>query len=353
MVGTGPNTLNASSRNLKKLTIKDIASKSGISRSTVSRVLSDNPHVNEQTRARVRSVIKEMNYIPNRLAQGLVTGKINVVGLIVGDIRNPYFSEITRAVEEVLNANGYLVVLCDSAYNPDKEADFLNVSRELRFASIIMTSAMDNAGLIGNLSKLACPVVLLNRYLQGFRTDVVSFDNQYGAYLVAEHVIKLGHRHFKALMGPAQSSSTIDREKGYRKAFADHDIPCAEDAFVYGDLRFETGYQFGLGLLKQKDRPTAVLAGNDFMAIGIIKAYIDNGLKVPDDLSVTGFDDIQMAGMSAVPLTTIRQPQVEMGRQAAQLALDRMRGNKSLPRRIIFDAELIVRESTRSILREI
>ncbi len=334
---------------MKKLTIKDIASKSGISRSTVSRVLSDNPNVNAETRARVRSVIKAMNYIPNRLAQGLVTGKINVVGLIVGDIRNPYFSEITRAVEEVLNASGYLVVLCDSAYNTEKEVDFLNVTRELRFASIIMTSAMDNEGLISNLSKLSCPVVLLNRYLQGFPTDVVSFDNQYGAYLVAEHVIKLGHRHFKVLMGPAQSSSSIDRERGYRKAFADHGITCAEDAFVYGDLRFETGYQFGLDLLKQKNRPTAVLAGNDFMAIGIIKAYIDNGLKVPDDLSVTGFDDIQMAGMSAVPLTTIRQPQVEMGQQAAQVVLDRLHGNKSLPRRIIFDAELVVRESTRRI----
>ncbi len=336
----------------KKLTINDIATKAGISRSTVSRVLSDHPNVNDETRARVQSVMKELNYIPNRLAQGLVTGKINVVGLIVGDIRNPYFSEITRAVEEVLNGQGYLVVLCDSAYNPQKEVDFLNVSRELGFASIIMTSAMDNEELVANLSKLSCPVVLLNRYLSSFRTDVVSFDNEQGAYMAAEHVIKLGHRDFRILMGPAQSSSTIGRERGYRRAFAEHDIACGQSMFAYGDLRFETGYQFGLDLLKEKHRPTAVLAGNDLMAIGVIKAWIDKGLKVPDDLSVTGFDDIPMAGMSAVPLTTIRQPQVEMGRQAAQVVLDRMQGNRSLPRRIIFDAELVVRSSVRRIRRE-
>jgi LacI family transcriptional regulator len=336
----------------RKLTINDIATKAGISRSTVSRVLSGHPNVNEKTRSRVRSVMEELNFIPNRLAQGLVTGKINVVGLVVGDIRNPYFSEITRAVEEVLNAQGYLVVLCDSAYNPQKEVDFLNVSRELGFASLIMTSAMDNEVLVGHLSKLACPVVLLNRYLKSFRTDVVSFDNYQGAYLAAEHVIKLGHRDFKVLLGPAQSSSTIDRERGYRRAFADHDIACDENAFSYGDLHFDTGYQFGLDLLKKRNRPTAVLAGNDMMAIGVIKAWVDKGFKVPDDLSVIGFDDIPMAGMSAVPLTTIRQPQVEMGRQAAQVVLDRLHGNTALPRRIIFDAELVVRGSTQRIRTE-
>ena len=151
---------------LKKLTIREIATKADVSRSTVSRVLSGHPNVNAETRTLVQSVMKELNYIPNRLAQGLVTGKLNVVGLVVGDIRNQYYSEMTRAIQEVLNERGYMVVLCDSAYSPEKEVDFLNVARELRFASIIMTSVIDNEGLISNLRQLPCPVVLLNRYLQ-------------------------------------------------------------------------------------------------------------------------------------------------------------------------------------------
>ena len=336
---------------LKKLTIREIATKADVSRSTVSRVLSGHPNVNAETRTLVQSVMKELNYIPNRLAQGLVTGKLNVVGLVVGDIRNQYYSEMTRAIQEVLNERGYMVVLCDSAYSPEKEADFLNVARELRFASIIMTSVIDNEGLISNLRQLPCPVVLLNRYLQSYRTDVVSFDNFQGGYQAAKHLIELGHRDIRALLGPALSTSTIDRERGFRQAFADHGIDLAEDAFVYGDLRFETGHEFGLSLLREKHRPTAVFGGNDFMAMGVIKAFVDNGLKVPDHLSVVGFDDIPMAELSAVPLTTVRQPQVEMGRQAAQLVLERISGNKSLPRRVIFDAELVIRGSTRKVSR--
>ena len=337
---------------LKKLTIREIATKADVSRSTVSRVLSGHPNVNAETRTLVQSVMKELNYIPNRLAQGLVTGKLNVVGLVVGDIRNQYYSEMTRAIQEVLNERGYMVVLCDSAYSPEKEVDFLNVARELRFASIIMTSVIDNEGLISNLRQLPCPVVLLNRYLQSYRTDVVSFDNFQGGYQAAKHLIDLGHRYIRALLGPALSTSTIDRERGFRQAFADHGIDLAEDAFVYGDLRFETGHEFGLSLIREKQRPTAIFGGNDFMAMGVIKAFVDNGLKVPDDLSVVGFDDIPMAELSAVPLTTVRQPQVEMGRQAAQLVLERISGNKSLPRRVIFDAELVIRGSTRKISRK-
>lgn len=333
-----------------KVTIKEIAKRSGVSRSTVSRVISNHPNVDEETRQKVKKVMEELNYRPSRLAQGLVKGKINVVGLIIGDIRNPFYSELTRAIEDILNAEGYMVVLCDSDYNPQKEELYLRTAEELGFAGVIMTSAMETKELLQTLQSLSCPVVLLNRYLRAFETDVVSFDNYNGGYIAAEHLIKLGHRRIAILAGPNNSTSSKDRLRGYSDALRDYGLEYKEGEVTYGDLRWATGYEFGLHLLRRQERPTAVFAGNDLMALGIIQAYLDNGLKVPDDLSVVGFDDIPAAYMGAVKLTTVRQPQYEMGVEAAKLMLERIKGIPHAPKRIIFDAKLVIRESTKPII---
>jgi len=332
-----------------KLTIEEIARKTGTSRSTVSRVLSGHPNVKEETRIHIKKIMEELDYRPNRLAQGLATGSINIVGLIVGDIRNPYYSEITRAVETVLNEEGYMVVLCDSDYNPLKEEHFLRVAIEMGFASVIMTSAMETDELKKILDNLHCPLILLNRQLETIQTDVVSFDNFRGGYLVAEHLIKYGHKDIQVLAGPARSSSSNARFAGYKKALEDYGLNFSDANIAHGDLRLETGYEFGLKLLREKSRSTAVIAGNDMMAIGLIQAFRDRGLRVPEDLSVVGFDDIPLAAMSAVKLTTIKQPQTEMGKQAAKLVLDRLNGESKAPRLITYEPELILRDSTRRI----
>lgn len=293
--------------------------------------------------------MEELNYRPNRLAQGLVKGRINIVGLIIGDIRNPFYSELTRAIEDILNREGYMVVLCDSDYDPKKEELYLQTAGELGFSGVIMTSAMETKELLQILENLSCPVVLLNRYLRTFEADVVSFDNYNGGYIAAEHLIKLGHRKITILAGPSNSTSSKDRLRGYSDALRDYGLEYKEEEVTYGDLRWTTGYEFGLELLRRTERPTAVFAGNDLMALGIIQAYLDNGLKVPEDLSVVGFDDIPAACMGAVKLTTIRQPQYEMGVEAAKMMLGRIKGIPQAPKRVIFDAKLVVRESTKAL----
>ncbi|MGI9862561.1 LacI family DNA-binding transcriptional regulator [Moorella naiadis] len=329
-----------------RITIKDIAQKSGVSNSTVSRVLTNHPNVDPKTRELVKSVIKELGYHPSRIARGLVTGQINIVALIIGDIRNPFYAELTRAVKDVLNQEGYMVVVCDSDYDPEKEEVYIRTADEHGFAGIIMITAMETEALVQQLEKLQCPVVLLNRYLPSVETDVISVDNYEGGYRAAEYLFKLGHRNIAHLAGFRNSSATRDRLRGFIDALKHYDIEISEDKIVYGNLQMEAGHKFAKEFLKLHPEITAVFCGNDLMALGLIEGLIEMGRDVPDDISIIGYDDIALASMARIKLTTIRQPQYEMGQTAAEVLIDRMKGKIGAPKRIIFTPRLIIREST-------
>ena len=332
-----------------KIRIDEIASAAGVSRSTVSRVLQNHPNVKPQTREKIVEIMEQLGYRPNRLARGLVTGKLNFVGLIVGDIRNPFYSEIAHVVEDILNERGYMVVLCDSDYSIAKEKSYLNMIADFGFAGVIMTSATENTELVEMLKSMDCSVVLINRYLRNFNCSVVAIDNHLGGFLAAEHLIKLGHRNSAMLAGPEDSSSSRERMEGWKEAFTEYKIPWP--GVINSDLRTKFGYDFGISLLKMPKgkRPTAVCAINDAMAFGVIEAYMENGYKIPQDLSVIGFDDISTITYNRIGLTTIRQPQQEMGKAAADLLLDRILGVETSAKRVIFEPELIIRESTAAI----
>ncbi|WP_025774744.1 LacI family DNA-binding transcriptional regulator [Neomoorella thermoacetica] len=329
-----------------RITIKDIAQRSGVSCSTVSRVLTNHPNVDPKTRERVKQVIDELGYRPSRIARGLVMGQINVVALIIGDIRNPFYAELTRAVKDILNKEGYMVVVSDSDYDPQKEEIYIRAAEEYGFAGIIMITAMETEALIQQLEKLRCPVVLLNRYLPSVETDVISVDNYLGGYLAAEHLIKLGHRNIAHLAGFKNSSATRDRLRGFIDAHVHYGIQLNQERIVYGNLQMEAGYKFAKEYLSQNEDITAVFCGNDLMALGLIEALYEEGKEIPRDISVIGYDDIDMASLARVKLTTIRQPQYEMGQTAAEVLIDRMKGKIGAPKRIIFTPKLIIREST-------
>jgi LacI family transcriptional regulator len=331
---------------MAKVTIKDIAQKAGVANSTVSRVLTNHPSVDPNTRARVKQIIKELGYRPSGIARGLVTGQINVVSLIIGDIRNPFYAGLTRAIKDILNKEGYMVVVSDTDYDAEKEAAHIQLASQYGFAGVIMVTALETKALISKIKTLDCPVVLLNRYLPSVVTDVVSVDNFQGGYLATEHLIKLGHKNIAHLAGVKNSTVVMDRIKGYAEALKDYGLEFNENNITYGDLKKESGYQYTELLLNQKKEATAVFCSNDLMALGLIEAMLKKGVSIPNQLSVVGYDDIDMATMAKVELTTVRQPQYEMGQAAAEILLERIQGKSTSNKRIIFTPELIVREST-------
>ncbi len=328
-----------------KLTIRDIAKQSGHSCSTVSRVLNDSPYVSEKTRTRVKKVIDDMGFRPNHVARGLVTGQMNIVVCIIGDRWNPFYAELFSAAEEVLNQAGFLAVLCYTDYEPVKEEKYLEAASEYNFAGVIMVTAPETPKLAENLAKLECPVVLANRYLASVPTDVVLMDNYHGGYIATRHLIDLGHRRIACWAGPENSTASRDRVRGYREAMREAGLAVEDDDLVKGNLLESEGYQFACDLLDNPRDITAVFCGNDMMASGVIKAYVERGRKIPEDLSVIGFDDSPVAVRGPVKLSTVRQHPQAMGQAAAELVLNRMTEKDKPHRKIIFSPELVLRDS--------
>lgn len=334
-----------------KLTIDDIAELSGVSRSTVSRVLANSPNVNPQTREKIKHVIMENDYRPNSLARGLAHGAIKIVALIVGDIRNPFYSNLIWHAEQILHDSGYMTLLCNSNYEVDKVDEFLSTAVEYGYAGVITVSIENNEVIANHLNNMPCPVVLLNRYLPSFNGDVVVTDNFTGGYTATKHLIELGHTKIGYLKGPDNSTVTHDRFSGYTKAMNNFNIEVEPKYIASGDLNMTSGYNYGMHLVSLDDEaPTAVVAGNDLMALGIMDALRQSNIRIPEDISIIGFDDIPAASLRGIDLTTIKQPIKDLGETAANLIIERLKGDTPLRRKkILFDPELIIRSSTKRL----
>ncbi len=327
------------------VTIRDIAAKSGYACSTVSRVLNGNSAVSSQARFAIKKIIEEMNYRPSSIARGLVTGRMNIVFCIIGDRWNPFYAELAIAAEDALNQKGFLAVLGYTNYESTKEEKYIQAAIEYNFAGVIMVTAPQTQQLIDNIGKLNCPVVLANRYLASYPTDVVLMDNYHGGYIATRHLIELGHRRIAHLSGPENSTASQDRLRGYRDAMSEAGL-VVYDGDVYPGCLMETdGYRFGLYLLDKDCGITAAFCGNDMMAQGVVKAYTERGKSIPSDLSIVGFDDSPVAIAGPVKLTTIRQHPQDMGKAAADMVLSRMSNDAQPHRRVVFTPELVVRDS--------
>jgi LacI family transcriptional regulator len=328
------------------LTINEIARLAGVSRSTVSRVLTGHPNVKPKTRKLVEEIIRESNYRPNPIAQGLVRGNLNMIGLLVGDIRNPFYAEITRGVEDVAHKAGYMVVFFSSEYDIERELFYLQGAQQFGFSGLILMSILDGQELVPVLKNIKCPIVMLNRYIRSFETDVVVVDNFQGGYLATKHLIELGHIHIAHLSGPSLSTASQERIAGFKQALKDYGIKHHERDIVQGDLTMESGRQFAQKWLSQSKRPTGVFVANDLMALGVMDVFLRQGIKIPDDVSIVGFDDLPYAQVKPVNLTTVRQPHYQMGATAMSFLIQRIRGEATFAQRMTFMPELVVRSST-------
>lgn len=328
-----------------KYGISDVAEMLGVSKSTVSRVINGNAGVGPELRKKVMDFVEEIGYQPNTIAQSLSKGHMNIVALILGDIRNPFYAELTFRIQQILNDNGYMVMNLNSEYNIERELEFLKVTEQFNFAGLILITAQEEK-IEEKLNTMHIPKVLVNRILPSYTGDSVLIDNFQAGYQAVMHLIELGHKHIGFIKGPGVSSASSQRFAGYKQAIFNYGLPFDERFVMESDLKMDTGRMLAGEFLKMDKRPTAMVVVNDMTAIGLMDGCRSAGVRIPEDLSIVSFDNVPMAAMYGIELTTIDQHVDEMGEKAALLMLKQLKNKKTKPERIIMEPTLIIRKTT-------
>lgn len=342
----------------RKATLSDIAEAVGVATMTVSRVVSGDGYVSEDTRQKVLKAVKDLNYRRNGLARSLKRQFTETVGLVLGDISNPYSTELARAVRETLLDQGFNLFICISEYGAKEDViAFESLANHSVDGIIVATRSNEGGDLyLRGLVETNIPVVAIGRDFQHKNIDLVSPDNLKGGFEATQHLIDLGHKRIAFIGANLGSGAHLKRLQGYLKALEHHAIAIDErlitgrsegDTDVSGYSTEEIGFEGMKRLLSLPDPPTAVFARNDFTAIGAMSAIKDAGLRIPNDIAIVGFDDIPLAARMSPSLTTVRQPMRAEGQIAAEMLLERITGRANISRRErILDCELIVRESS-------
>jgi DNA-binding LacI/PurR family transcriptional regulator len=335
--------------NLMPVTIKDVARESGVNTSTVSRALNNIYGVNDNTRQHVLEVAARLNYRTNQVARGLVTGHSHTIGLVVSDIRNPFFADVARGAEDAAYHAGCDLVLCNSDLNAEKQMGYFDSLLAKRVDGVVMNSvAALSRAQQDRLWAAGVPIVLLNRSSDYRRFSSVLGDNLAGGEIAAKYLINLGHTRVGHITGPRGHGNLTDRAKGFLKAFQDRDLPDPE--VVCGEHTFAGGYESANKLLRPDRKITAIFSGNDVLAFGCIRAAIEKGIRIPDSLSIVGFDNVEMSQITNPPLTTIDQPKYEIGKAAVEMLLNIMsKPGVPEPEHRMIGVRLIERQSCRRI----
>jgi LacI family transcriptional regulator len=333
---------------MKTTTIRDVAKAAGVHPSTVSRVINGNSNISQETVKKVLSVIKKLNYTPNALARGLKTNKLHTFGMLIPDIANPFFAGLARGVEDAANEHGYNVILCNTDDCFEKEITYLRLLKERRIEGLILANVKFRDQSIIELEKRNFPYMLLSRNIKGLQKNSISIDNIAGGFLATQYLIRLGHKKIGHITGPYNITAAIDRIKGYKKALEYYQIPFNKQYILEGDFRIKGGYRAMNNYFKLSNPPTAIFTANDLLAVGAIEAIRENSYDVPHDFSVVGFDNIRLASYLSPPLTTIRQPMIEMGYLAIIKLLERIKKNVS-HENICIKPDLVERKSCRAL----
>jgi LacI family transcriptional regulator len=326
------------------ITIRDVAQHAQVSVTTVSHVINGTRFVSEDAQARVRAAIEALNYVPSAVARSLKSSRTHTVGMMIPNNSNPYFAEIIRGIEDTCFAAGFNVILCNSDDDPHKQAAYVRVLSEKQVDGLIVLSSGGDPELLDTLRSASMPQVVVDREIDDLAADLVEVDHEGGARVAVEHLVCLGHRHIACIAGPMELSPARQRVQGWRRALEAAGLACDDTMVASGSFTAEGGHEAMRSLLKLQ--PSAVFASNDLMAIGAICAASDAGLRVPQDLSVIGFDDIALAAYSNPPLTTIAQPKHQTGELAARMLMQRIAKPERALQREILRPSLVVRRST-------
>jgi LacI family transcriptional regulator len=330
------------------LTSHDVARAAGLSQSTVSRALRGDPRVAPETRERVLSAAAQLGYTPNAMGRMLVEGSTRTIGMVVTDIGNPYYPNLIAPLHDELAELGYRMALFTERLegeDADRATGLESLVDRGIDGAVLTTSTLDGR-VPRELVRRGLPFVLLTRVVDGVRADAVTVDNALGASLVAAEVVRFGHRRVGAILGPSDTSTGRDRERGFRAGLAAAGVPLPEGAVRRGPYTVAAGEAAMRELLALDERPTVVVCFNDLVAIGALNAAVAAGLRVPDDVSITGWDDLPMASWEICRLTTVSQSMDEMARAAARLMVERVEGRAGPePRHVLFEPRLVLRRT--------
>lgn len=332
-----------------KITIKDIAKMADVSTATVSKIVNHkDQNISQATRQKVLDLIETHNYVPNRVASSMITKKTHSIGLIIPDITNPFFPEVARGVEDYANKEGYHVVLCNSDNDLDKEVSYIGMLQEKMVDGIIFTSSSLRNKISKEFIKLQIPVITVDRDITGMRAQgKITVDNTSGAYQGVSYMIERGYKKILHLGGPMTSKPALDRFEGYKNALDDHGIKYDEKLFFEGSYNADWGYEGVIEAISKNVEFDGIFCGNDMIAIGAIKALNEKGISVPGKVGVMGFDDIYMATVVTPNLTTVYQPNYQMGYKAAEMLIELIRHPETKMTDVVLTTKLVIRESTK------
>lgn len=332
-----------------KVTIKDIAEESGVSATTVSLILNNKEvRTSPETKRKVLETARKLNYVPNSLAVGLITKRTNTIGLLLPDISNVFFSQMAKQLENLLVKRGYALFLCDTNDSDKEQAMYLRLLSAHAVDALVLCIANDtdkSLELLRDYRTNGIPVVAFDRFSDNMDCALVATDNVESAKNIVQHLIDSGHRRIACISEPIRKSYS-SRLEGYKQALSQNGIAYDEKLVARGDYRYESGYECAKKLLAEQ--PTAIFACNDMMAYGVYKAVEEKGLKIPDDISVVGFDDLMFSSTLSVPLTSVRQNVDGMCEKICNLVCDAIDG-KVTKEKFVFTATAEYRNSVRKI----
>ncbi len=330
------------------ITIIDVAREAGVSYGTVSRVINDSPNVKPETRERIKAVIKRTGFVGNRNARSLVSGRTNMIGLLIPDLGTAYIGEIIRGIDIELESASYNMMLYTTHRRETKEAGYITSLIQSGVDGLILILPRNPANFLEKLRSLNFPYVLVDHQGIDEQGPAVGATNYQGAFDATEYLIKLGHRKIAFITGSMDLGCSQERLHGFKAAMAKHAISINNEWIMEGDFEQSTGYRGGKYLMSLPNRPTAIFASNDLMAFGVMDAVRDMGLKIPGDISVIGFDNILQAGQTMPGLTTVQQPLEMMGRQATRILVDMMKDGQIKAGKVELPTHLVLRDSCKS-----
>ena len=330
--------------------VKDVATAAGVSLGTVSNVLNRPELVSPATRAKVEDAMAALGFVRNESARQLRAGSSRILAYLMLDAGNPFFTDVARGVEDAARAAGLAVFLCDSSENAGREAEYLDLLEQQRVQGVLITPVNPGSSRLVSLPARGTPVVVVDRVIDDDQHCSVAVDDELGGEDALSHLIELGHTCLAYVGGPTNIGQVVDRRAGARKALEGAGLPPENLVeLTTAALTVAEGRGAGQRLagLPRDRRPTAAFCANDLLALGLLQQCVSLGLRVPDDLAIVGYDDIEFAAAAAVPLTSVRQPRQLLGQTAAELLLDESANPDHEHQRVTFTPELVVRTSTR------
>ncbi|MCK9286143.1 MAG: LacI family DNA-binding transcriptional regulator [Sphaerochaetaceae bacterium] len=333
---------------MKKITIDDIARQVGVSKATVSRVINNKKYVDSETKKKIMAVIEETGFTPQTSAVKLSMGKTDVIGLLVPSLSNPYSLTVIQGVAEQIAQCNYELMLYTTGLSEENQKKFLQKISHKNVDGLVVLLPRDSSALEVLLSSTDIPLVLIDHRGIDTHLHTVSVTNEKGGFDATEYLISLGHERIGFITGVMEFGCSKDRLDGYTKALEAHHIDVDQELIVNGDFTESSGFNAMCALLQHPKPPTSVFCSNDDMAIGAIRAIQHSGLRVPEDISVIGFDDTVRASMAYPSLTTIKQPLLTMGATAANLVRRLIDKEAVEPTNVVLNTELIIRNSCAS-----